>query len=127
MVFTPESVREFARLSGDYNPLHHDEEAAAASVHGALIASGTHTSSVLAGMVASALTELRPSLGLESSFRFHRPVVVGQPLAALWTLTHVRRSQRLAGDIVTFTGTLTPDDDQPAVTGRVVSLVYEKP
>ena len=43
--FTSDSIREFATLVGDTNPLHHDDNAAAE--FGGVIASGIHTFSAV--------------------------------------------------------------------------------
>jgi acyl dehydratase len=121
--FDADTVSRFATLSGDTNPLHHDREAAERSRFGGLIASGTHTSSVLAAMVASTLSSLRPSLGLEISFHFRRAVRADTKMVARWEIASIEYSARLAGDIVVFTGELLDSEGGQAVTGRVVSLV----
>jgi hypothetical protein len=47
--FDADSIRKFATLCGDHNPLHHDERAAAASRFGTLIASGPHVVALMMG------------------------------------------------------------------------------
>ena len=121
--FCAASIRQFATLVGDLNPLHHDKEAAEKSRFGGLVASGTHTSSVLSAMVASKLCSLRPSIGLEISFRFLRPVYADLEMVTRWELTTLEANERLRGDIVTFSGQLLTSDATLLVSGIAVSLV----
>ncbi|RWP54415.1 MaoC/PaaZ C-terminal domain-containing protein [Mesorhizobium sp.] len=123
LVFQADSVRAFATLAGDTNPLHHDERIARASRFGRLIAAGTQTSTMLAGAVAGNLCSLRPSLGLEMSFRFRRAVLIDEPLSAKWEIISIQPNKRLNGDIVTIECDLQSKDRDLLVSGTVVSLV----
>ena len=90
-----DAVRKFAEVSGDFNPLHMDEDYARRSpfrgriVHGALVASfiscvlGNHLpgpGAVFAGM----------------TMRFQRPVRIGDTVIARATVTEVDVRQRRA-------------------------------
>lgn len=119
------SIRHFATVAGDTNPLHYDQAAAERAAFGGLIASGGHTSSILAAMVASTLSSLRPSLGLEVSFQFRRPVGAGETMLARWQLTSIERKARLRADVVVFSGGLWTCHGDEVVLGRVVSLVAQ--
>jgi acyl dehydratase len=121
--FDAASVKLFATLVGDSNPLHHDNKIAERSRFGSLIASGTQTSSVLAAMVASKLSSLCPSLGLKISFSFRRPVHAGVKMIATWKIVAIEQSDRLRGEIVTFFGELFALDSSVLVSGTVISLV----
>lgn len=121
--FDEASVKLFATLVGDPNPLHHDKEAAKKSRFGRIIASGTQTSSILAAMVASELCRLRPSLGLKISFCFKRPVYTEVEMNAKWEIISIEPSPQLGGDIITFSGQLTTMDFTLLVSGTAVSLV----
>lgn len=118
-----DSVQRFATLIGDLNPLHHDKEVAKKSRFGGLIASGSHVSSLLTGMVASKLCGLRPSLGLEMTFQFKQAVLIDVQMVAKWTLIRIEPKERLKGDIVTFSGELIAPDGSLLVSGTVISLV----
>lgn len=120
-----DSVRLFATLVGDLNPLHHDKEVAEKSRFGGLIASGTQISSLMSAMVAAKLCSLRSSLGLEMSFCFKKPVHINVQLVARWTLTGIESKERLGGDIITFSGQLLTFDGVLLVSGTVVSLVIQ--
>ncbi|WGT61277.1 MaoC family dehydratase [Variovorax paradoxus] len=62
--FDEEQVRKFAEAAGDDNPLHHDAEFARGTRFGGLIASGTHTTSLLMGLTASHFAKKGNVLGI---------------------------------------------------------------
>lgn len=83
-----ESVRKFAEVSGDFNPLHMDEEYARKSpfrgriVHGALVAS----------FISCVLGNHLPGPGavfVGMTMRFERPVRVGDTVITRATVTEV--------------------------------------
>ena len=69
VVFTEDSIRQFATYVGDSNPLHHDQAAAAASPFGRLIASGTQTFTMMMAAIPDYLRRWQPNVGLEASVR----------------------------------------------------------
>lgn len=90
--FTADDVREFARLSGDYNPLHLDDDAARASgfersiVHGALAAS----------LISRLLGTELPGDGtiyLGQDVKFLRPIYVGDAVTARVEVVEVRHDK----------------------------------
>lgn len=117
------SIQFFATLIGDLNPLHHNKEIAKKSRFGGVIASGTQTSSMMVALLASKLCSLCPSIGLEISFRFLRPVYADMEMLVRWELTSIKKNDRLGGDIVTFSGELLTSAGIPLVSGSAVSLV----
>jgi TRAP-type C4-dicarboxylate transport system permease large subunit len=62
--FDAESIRQFAALCGDANPLHHDAAAAARGPFGTLIASGPQTASLMMGLNATFFCARFDALGL---------------------------------------------------------------
>jgi acyl dehydratase len=121
--FTVKSIRQFASYVGDTNPLHHDQAAAAASPFGQIIASGTHTFSLMIAAVPNYFAASRPNLGLEASVKMLRPVRAGDKVCIEWTVTEVTRSQKLKGWIVTMSGRLVRDDGVVAMTAVAKSLL----
>ena len=70
--FTGEEIRRFA-LAYDPQPFHIDEEAAKASLFGAICASGWHTASVMMGLLSryfARFDEQARSAGRPSAFSF---------------------------------------------------------
>lgn len=78
---TADHVKTFAELTGDHNPLHFDEEFAAATRFGALVVQGGLTTGLLHALVAEDL----PGPGtvfLSQDWRFPAPVYVGDTITA---------------------------------------------
>ena len=69
-------IDAFAAVSGDYNPLHMDEDYAATTVFGQRIAHGALTASYISGILGNNLPG-PGSIFTHLSMRFKRPVFVG--------------------------------------------------
>jgi acyl dehydratase len=114
--YTREQIVQFARLTGDSNPLHHDRQAAERASFGEIIASGQQTSSQMMGVVASHFSRrddgvAREMLCLNFNFSFKAPVFAEQEIAITWRVTSIERSDRHGGWI----GHL---DGSAAIAGR---------
>ena len=71
-----QDVKDFARVSGDHNPLHMDEAYAKTTVFGGRIAHGALTASYISAVLGNDL----PGPGavfLELNLKFVRPVRIG--------------------------------------------------
>ena len=121
--FDADSIRNFATLCGDHNPLHHDERAAAASRFGTLIASGPHVVALMMGLDASFLSRDADALGLGFEFRFVKAVPAGTELTLEWTITDVTHKPSLAGDVVSVEGRAVDDAGIVYVSGTGRNLV----
>jgi acyl dehydratase len=102
--YTREQIVQFARLTGDANPLHHDRQAAERASFGEIIASGQHTASQMMGLVASHFSRRddgvpREMLCLNFNFAFRAPVFAEQDIAITWRVTEVERSTSRGGYI----------------------------
>lgn len=78
---TAETIREFVTASGDDNPIHSDQTFAAGTRFGRVIAPGMLTGSFVSSVIGTRL----PGPGtiyLSQSFRFLRPVYVGDRVTA---------------------------------------------
>lgn len=106
IVFTPDSVRAFATLTNDTNPLHHDADLASATRFGGLIASGTQTTGLLLGSLANHIFPENASLGLGCSFRLRKAVPADAALVARWTVRSIVPKPSLQGVIVELDGGL---------------------
>jgi acyl dehydratase len=106
VTFDEAGARAFATLVGDLNPLHHDEELAAASRFGGLIISGTQSVAMLMAMTATFLSARGPALGLDYDFKFLKGVRMGETVRMEWVVTSVTPKARL-GAIVAFEATMT--------------------
>jgi acyl dehydratase len=112
MHFTRESIAEFARLTGDANPLHTDSDAAARSRHGRVIAAGQHTTSQLIGLAATYFSrgheaesaEHRELLCLNFNFSLKSPLFADETAEFSWVVSSLEWSGRLQGWLVQADG-----------------------
>ncbi len=81
LTLTAEHVRTFAEMTGDYNPLHFDEQFAANTKFGRLVVQGGLTTGLLHALVAMDL----PGPGtvfLSQNWKFTAPVYIGDTITA---------------------------------------------
>ena len=123
VAFDAASIREFAQLCGDHNPLHHDAEYAAASPFGSLIASGPHVTARLMALTATHFSQRCQPLGLGFTFRFVRAVPAGAALDLQWDVTALQHKASLTGDVVSLDGRAIDDEGVVYVTGRGTLLL----
>lgn len=94
----------FAELSGDRNPVHFDEDYAAQSVFGGVVAHGM----LSAGLISAVIGEELPGHGavyLGQTLNFRAPVRPGDLLTARCKVAEVHREKRrLILDCACFTG-----------------------
>jgi acyl dehydratase len=100
--FSRASIAEFAKQTGDANPLHFDPEAAARAHHGRIIASGQQTTSNLIGLAATHFARrceqfTRELLCLNFNFAFKAPVFADDPVQLSWTVSSVQWHPKLEG------------------------------
>jgi len=98
---TEADIGSFAGLSGDYNPLHTDEEYAKGTMFGGRIAHGLLVLSIASGL-ASRLGFLEGTvlafLGLD--WKFREPVKAGDTVHVRATIAAKKAMPRLGGGIV---------------------------
>lgn len=90
-----EDIELFTQISGDRNPLHYDEEAAAASRFGEIVVQGGVTTAILNAVVAEDL----PGPGtvfLRVAWDFVAPVRPGDDITGEVTVVEVRSDKPVA-------------------------------
>ena len=123
VTFDAKSIRDFAVLTGDFNPLHHDAAIAARSPFGALIVSGPQVSALMMGMTATHFCKRCAPLGLEFTIRFVRAILAGTTLELRWTLTDLAPKASLRGDLATLEGRALDEAGGVYVHGRGLLLL----
>jgi len=126
VTFDAASIRAFATLCGDANPLHHDEAVAARSTFGTLIASGPQTTALMMGLNATFFCARFDALGLGFQFRFVKAVPAGATLTLEWTITRSEPKPSLQGHIVSVEGRAVDDVGTVYVTGSGDNLIRER-
>ncbi|SAK52238.1 dehydratase [Caballeronia pedi] len=104
LALPPESIKHFATLVNDLNPLHHDDAYARASRFGSLIASGTQPTAHLMAMLAAHFSRDAQPLGLEFGIRLTRAVKAHDVLTMFWRVTEAKWKASLNGDLVKLEG-----------------------
>ena len=126
--YSREDIAAFALLSGNSNPLHHDDQAAQRARHGEIIASGEQTTAQMIGLASSHFSNPvdgphRDVLCLNFNFAFKAPVFAEQALELSWRVTTVEPHARLGGLLVHLDGQAAVRGAPPAVVGRGTLLV----
>ncbi|MEL7610481.1 MAG: MaoC/PaaZ C-terminal domain-containing protein [Bacillota bacterium] len=98
---TEAHIAAYAGLSGDFNPLHTDEEFARNTVHGGRIAHGMLTAGIAAGMLNRYVDGTAVAL-LDAQFKLTRAVRAGDTLHISATVANKRLSSKGNSGIVEF-------------------------
>jgi len=121
-----ETIKAFATVVGDLNPLHHDEAYARQSRFGSLIASGIHPTSLLMGLVATHFSAFGQPLGLEFSFKLLEAIRAGDTVTATWTVVDAFWKASLNGDLTTLDGVVVNQRGNEVLTAKAKILVMPK-
>jgi acyl dehydratase len=121
-VVEPEYIRLFTEISGDRNPLHYDEAAAAASRFGEIVVQGGVTSAILNAVVAEDL----PGPGtvfLQVDWRFTAPVRPGDTITGAVEVLDVRHDK----PITKLSTTVTRQDEVVVLEGSATCYTMALP
>ena len=103
-------VLAFAAVSGDFNPVHVDADAAAASPFGERIVHGMLTASLLSALLAR---EIPGAIYLSQTLNFLRPVKLGDTVLAHAAITEIDADRRR----LTLATTVRNARGKPVVNG----------
>lgn len=92
LTLTEQHVRTFAELTGDYNPLHFDEDFASATRFGRLVVQGGLTTGLLHALVAMDLPG-PGSVFMSQQWKFTGPVYIGDTITARAEVLSVHASK----------------------------------
>jgi len=111
-------IDEFAKLSGDYNPLHMDQNYAKSTKFGQRICHGMLLSSFFSRLAGMYIPGKR-SLYLSQSLKFLSPCFLGEKITIQGTVI----SKSVATRIITIETTITNDSGINLITGEAKVLV----
>lgn len=114
---TDADVRAFAEVTGDRNPVHLDEEYAAATRFGRRIAHGMLGASLISAVLAGKLPG-RGTVYLSQTLRFTAPVFLGDALTARVVVKALREDK----PVVTLETFCTNQRGERVVEGEAVVL-----
>jgi len=115
---TDELVRAFAEVSGDYNPIHLDEEFAKTTRFGRRIAHGMLSGAFISAVLGYELTE-KKIVYLSQTLKFTAPVFIGDTVTTAATVTAIREDK----NIVTMDTICTNQNGETLVKGESVVMV----
>lgn len=115
---TDEVIRKFAEVSGDYNPIHLDEEFAKTTRFGRRIAHGMLTAAYISAVLGNEFKG-RTVIYLSQTMKFTAPVFLGDTVTAVATVTNIREDK----GIVTLETNCTNQNGEALVKGEAVTMV----
>jgi predicted Fe-S protein YdhL (DUF1289 family) len=126
LALPPESIKSFATLVNDQNPLHHDDAYANASRFGSLIASGTQPTAYLMAMLATHFSAYAQPLGLEFGIKLTRAVKAHDVLSMSWTVISAQWKASLGGDLVKLEGQALNQHGETVMKATATIVVMPK-
>lgn len=115
---TDELVRKFAEVSGDYNPIHLDEEFAKTTRFGRRIAHGMLSGAFISAVLGYEFKE-RKIVYLSQTMRFVAPVFLDDTVTATAMVTHIREDK----GIVTLETLCTNQKGETLVKGEAAVMI----
>ena len=115
---TDELIRKFADVSGDYNPIHLDEEFAKSTRFGKRIAHGMLSGAFISAVLGYEFKE-RKIVYLSQTMKFTAPVYIGDTVIATATVTNIREDK----GIVTLETVCTNQNGETLVKGEAAVMI----
>jgi len=117
---TEVDIKLFADVSGDFNPVHMNEEYAKKTLFGGRIAHGV----IALGLLSAAMAKL-PGLSvfLSQSVKFLKPVRIGDTITAIAEVTETRPDK----GIVTLKNSCVNQNGELVVDGEAAVRLYPAP
>jgi len=124
---TQDDLETFTKLSGDYNPLHTDENFAASAPFGELIVQGALVLSIGTGL-ANSLGYLSGTIDafVALDWKYRGPVKVGDTIWAKLKITKKRKLTDYHGGLVTLYVTIFNQNNKAVQKGTWTLLVRGK-
>jgi len=101
ITLTAEHVKNYAEMSGDYNPLHFDEEFAAGTRFGKLVVQGGLTTGLLHALVAMDMPG-NGTVFLSQNWKFTAPVFIGDTITAEAEIAEIHATKPVTKLLVTI-------------------------
>jgi 3-hydroxybutyryl-CoA dehydratase len=115
---TDELVRAFAEVSGDYNPIHLDEDFAKGTRFGRRIAHGMLSGAFISAVLGYEFAE-KKIVYLSQTLKFTAPVYIGDTVTTTATVTGIREDK----PIVTLETVCTNQSGEVVVKGESAVMV----
>ena len=126
LTLSSHTIREFAKISGDTNPIHFSPDCARKLGFNDLVVSGPQTSALMMGLSADHFSKLGSMLGLDFQFRFKHPVYRSETIKLEWLIVRVSRNQKLGGHVIEMRGRIQNSKGVTAVGAKGLVLVKDE-
>lgn len=113
-------VRAFAELSGDYNPIHLDDEFAKNTRFGRRIAHGMISGALISAVLGYELKD-RKIVYLSQTLKFTAPVFIDDMVTATATVINIREDK----PVVTVETVCTNQSGETVVKGEAAIMVLD--
>jgi 3-hydroxybutyryl-CoA dehydratase len=117
---TDEVVRAFAELSGDFNPIHLDEEFARKTRFGRRIAHGMISGALISAVLGNEFRE-KKIIYLSQTMKFVAPVFIDDTVTATATVIDIRKDK----PIVTVETICTNQNGEAVVIGEGKIMILD--
>ena len=115
---TDSVIRAFAELSGDFNPIHLDEEFAKTTQFGKRIAHGMIAGALISAVLGNEFKGMK-IVYLSQTMKFTAPVFVDDTVTAIGTVTSIREDK----PIVTVETICKNQNDKTVVKGEATIML----
>lgn len=122
-------VASFCELSGDFHPLHTDDEFARRSPFGARLVHGAMVLSMATGMRSTLPFVGEPLVAFAEirSWKFQKPVFIGDTLRAVTIISELTPTSKPGRGIVVQRVEMRNQDDEMVNSGDMVNLIRSRP
>jgi len=117
---TDDLIRRFAEVSGDYNPIHLDEEFAKKTRFGRRIAHGMLSGAFISAVLGYEFKE-RKIVYLSQTMKFTAPAYLGDTITATATVTAIRADK----PIVTLETVCTNQNGEITLKGEAAVMILD--
>jgi 3-hydroxybutyryl-CoA dehydratase len=125
---TETDIVNFAGLSGDFNFIHTNAVAAAETPFGQRIAHGMLVASIATGLcVQQGFIDGTTLAFRELSWKFTKPVFIGDTVYVKIKVTETKRMARLGGGLVVFEARVLNQDEDIVHKGEMRMLIQARP
>ena len=115
---TDSVIRAFAELSGDYNPIHLDDEFAKTTRFGRRIAHGMISGALISAVLGYEF-KARKIVYLSQTMKFVAPVFIDDTVTATATVTNIREDK----PVVTLETVCTNQNGETVVKGEAAVMI----
>jgi 3-hydroxybutyryl-CoA dehydratase len=122
VTITESHINMFTAISGDYNPLHTNEEFAKKTQYGTRIAHGLLSLSITSGYIGRLLAGTAIAF-LGAKYRFTAPVKIGDTIYAESEVVEKKDKEKYNGGKVTVKMRIKNQRDEVCIEGEAAVLV----